>query len=104
MEPAALAECGRDDGGRIGGRACVKSVAAEENAGSRRIVLQSLHTPESLDIVYRRGNDYVPEAIAAIQVVLRDYRNGRPASDRSAAHGLPLRGRAAARASIRCSP
>ena len=54
----------------------LKSVAAEENAGSRRIVLQSLHTPETLDIAYRRGNDYVPEAIAAIQVLLRDYRTG----------------------------
>ena len=54
----------------------LKSVAAEENAGSRRIVLTSLHTPESLDLVYRRGNDYVPEAIAAIQVLLRDYRTG----------------------------
>jgi uncharacterized protein YcbK (DUF882 family) len=52
----------------------LESVAAEENACSRRIVLKNLHTPESLDIVYRRGNDYVPEAIAAIQVLLRDYR------------------------------
>jgi uncharacterized protein YcbK (DUF882 family) len=54
----------------------LKSVAAEENADSRRIVLKNLHSPESLDIVYRRGNDYVPEAIAAIQVLLRDYRTG----------------------------
>ncbi len=54
----------------------LKSVAAEESAGSRRIVLRNLHAPESLDIVYRRGNDYVPEAIAAIQVLLRDYRTG----------------------------
>ena len=54
----------------------LNSVAAEQGGGSRRIVLKNLHTPESLDIVYRRGNDYVPEATAAIQVVLRDHRTG----------------------------
>ena len=53
----------------------LEGVAAEET-GSRRIVLKNLHTPESLDIVYRRGGDYVPEAIAALEVLLRDYRTG----------------------------
>ncbi len=54
----------------------LKSGAAEDDGRPRRIVLKNLHTPESLDIVYRRGNDYVPEAIAAIEVLLRDYRTG----------------------------
>jgi uncharacterized protein YcbK (DUF882 family) len=54
----------------------LKGVAAEQSVGSRRIVLNSLHTPESLDIVYRRGNDYVPESIAAIELLLRGYRTG----------------------------
>jgi uncharacterized protein YcbK (DUF882 family) len=54
----------------------LKSVAAEQGAGARRIVMKNLHTPESLDIEYRRGNDYVPEAIAAIEGLLRDYRTG----------------------------
>lgn len=50
--------------------------AAAADERSRRIVLINLHTPESLDLVYRRGADYLPEAIAAIQVLLRDYRTG----------------------------
>jgi uncharacterized protein YcbK (DUF882 family) len=50
--------------------------AAEAAGGSRRIMFTNLNTPESLDIVYRRGTDYVPEAMAAIQVLLRDYRTG----------------------------
>ena len=58
----------------------LNSVAAEQGgaqgARSRRIVLKNLHTPESLDIVYRRGDDYVPEAIASIEELLRDYRTG----------------------------
>ena len=49
---------------------------AGERSGSRRIALKNLHTPESLDIVFRRGGDYVPEALASIQVLLRDYRTG----------------------------
>ncbi|HEX4151487.1 MAG TPA: DUF882 domain-containing protein [Steroidobacteraceae bacterium] len=50
---------------------------AAEAAPSRRIVLRNLHTPDSLDIVYRRGDeDYVPEAMSAIQALLRDYRTG----------------------------
>jgi uncharacterized protein YcbK (DUF882 family) len=49
---------------------------ADEAAGNRRMVLKNLHTPESLDIVFRRGNDYVPDALSAIQALLRDYRTG----------------------------
>jgi uncharacterized protein YcbK (DUF882 family) len=49
---------------------------AADTPATRRIVLKSLHTPESLDIVFRRGDDYVPDALSAIQVLLRDYRTG----------------------------
>ncbi len=53
-----------------------RSAAAGESAAARRIVLENLHTPESLDVVFRRGDRYVPEAMSAIQVLLRDYRTG----------------------------
>lgn len=56
--------------------AILRGVAAEKGDGSRRIVLENLHMPESLDIAYRRGDDYVPDAMASIQVLLRDYRTG----------------------------
>jgi uncharacterized protein YcbK (DUF882 family) len=49
---------------------------ADQAPASRRIVLKNLHTPESLDIVFRRGDDYVSDAMSAIQVLLRDYRTG----------------------------
>jgi len=44
-------------------------------AGVKRIALRNLHTPESLDLEFFRGDAYVPDALAAIQVLLRDYRN-----------------------------
>jgi uncharacterized protein YcbK (DUF882 family) len=54
----------------------LRGVAAEKDEGPRRIVLENLHTLDSLDIVFRRGYDYVPEALSAIQALLRDYRTG----------------------------
>jgi uncharacterized protein YcbK (DUF882 family) len=47
--------------------------AADEERG---ITLKNLHSPESLSIVFRRGGEYVPEALAKIEVLLRDYRTG----------------------------
>jgi len=34
------------------------------------------HTNERLDIVYRRGDNYLPEALAALDHYLRDHRTG----------------------------
>jgi uncharacterized protein YcbK (DUF882 family) len=42
----------------------------------RRIALSSLHTGERLDIEYFRGGGYVPDAMAAIEALLRDFRTG----------------------------
>jgi uncharacterized protein YcbK (DUF882 family) len=42
----------------------------------KRVALKNLHTPESLDVEFFRGDAYVPEALAAVQILLRDYRNG----------------------------
>ena len=47
-----------------------------DKQGVRRLTLKNLHTPEILDVVYRRGDQYVPEALAQVEVLLRDYRNG----------------------------
>jgi uncharacterized protein YcbK (DUF882 family) len=43
---------------------------------SRRIALTNLHTDERLDVEYFRAGDYVPEALSAIEKVLRDFRTG----------------------------
>jgi uncharacterized protein YcbK (DUF882 family) len=45
-------------------------------AGVRHLTLNNLHTPEVLDVVYRRGDQYVPEALAQVEELLRDYRTG----------------------------
>ena len=44
--------------------------------GVRRLTLKNLHSPEVLDVVYRRGDQYVPEALAQVELILRDYRTG----------------------------
>lgn len=46
------------------------------NSTARRIALSNLHTGERLDIQYFRDNSYVPDALAAIELLLRDFRNG----------------------------
>jgi uncharacterized protein YcbK (DUF882 family) len=38
--------------------------------------LYQVHTGERLDIVYRHGDRYDPEALARINLYLRDYRTG----------------------------
>lgn len=42
----------------------------------RRIALLNLHTGERLEIEYSRDDAYVTEALAAIDVLLRDFRSG----------------------------
>ena len=58
--------------GVLASRARAAHPAQEE----RRIALKNLHTPESLDVAYRRGGEYVPEALGALKTLLRDYRTG----------------------------
>lgn len=41
-----------------------------------RLHLFHTHTGERLDIVFRRGDDYAPEAIAKLDYFLRDHRTG----------------------------
>ena len=59
-----------------------QSKASEDNSGSGisgtakkfTLHLHHLHTGESLDIVYRVGNTYVPEALEKLNYFLRDHR------------------------------
>lgn len=55
------------------------SVEGSAGAGSSMaerytLHLHHLHTGESLDVVYRIGDQYVPEAIAKLNYFLRDHR------------------------------
>ncbi len=47
----------------------------EAPATSKRICLKNIHTDESVDMEFYRGDAYVPEALTSIQKVLRDWRN-----------------------------
>lgn len=55
-----------------------RSVAAaqSEDSAARSVSLLNLHTSERLRIEYFRDGTYVPEALAAIATVLRDFRTG----------------------------
>lgn len=47
---------------------------APQLESEHRLQLFHTHTGERLDIVFRRGNKYVPEAIAKLDYFLRDHR------------------------------
>jgi uncharacterized protein YcbK (DUF882 family) len=44
--------------------------------GERRLSLFHLHTNERIDIVYKRGDSYLPDAIDRLDHFLRDHRTG----------------------------
>lgn len=45
-------------------------------AVSYRLRLYETHTNERIDVVYRRGNNYIPSAVAKLDHFLRDHRTG----------------------------
>jgi uncharacterized protein YcbK (DUF882 family) len=50
--------------------------AVERRSLERRLVLYNTHTAERIDIVYRRGEAYIPEALAKLDYFLRDHVTG----------------------------
>lgn len=53
-----------------------QSLMGAPDAASRRVALTNLHTGERLDIEYFRNGSYAPDALAALEVLLRDFRTG----------------------------
>jgi uncharacterized protein YcbK (DUF882 family) len=49
---------------------------AAELMAPRRAALQNLHTGEKIDAVYFENGNYVPDALQAVNKVLRDFRTG----------------------------
>ena len=49
------------------------AAAAPVNQKPYKLRMWNLHTNESLDIVYRVGNTYIPEALAKLNYFLRDH-------------------------------
>ena len=50
--------------------------AAHPSPREYRLRFYHTHTNERLDIVYRRGESYLPEALATLDRYLRDHRTG----------------------------
>lgn len=61
---------GMSAAGRLGGK------ARSQEAATRHIALLNLHTDERLDTEYFRDGAYLPEALGAIDALLRDFRTG----------------------------
>jgi uncharacterized protein YcbK (DUF882 family) len=61
-----------------GGFAQAAAVPAAETAPppERSLLLFNTHTRESLELVFRRGKEFVPETLKAFSNLLRDHRNG----------------------------
>ncbi len=49
---------------------------SSDQAHDGRLVLFNTHTGERLDIVFRRGDEFVPSALAKLDYFLRDHRTG----------------------------
>ena len=77
LEPPPSAHSGVHAGRRFRRRCSgARPARAQESAAPKRLALRNLHTPESIDLEFFRDDGYIPEALAAVQVLLRDYRNG----------------------------
>ncbi len=51
-------------------------LAAADRRPVRRLNLFNLHTSERVDAVYWEAGEYIPDALDAINLVLRDFRTG----------------------------
>src|ERR1700757_625250 len=58
------------------GLSAAASDAHSSTAAVYRLHLYHLHTGESIDIVYRVGDQYIPQAVAQLDRFLRDHRTG----------------------------
>jgi uncharacterized protein YcbK (DUF882 family) len=56
--------------------ASAASGAVERQGLEHRLVLYNTHTAERIDIVYRRGEEYIPAALAKLDYILRDHVTG----------------------------
>jgi uncharacterized protein YcbK (DUF882 family) len=67
---------GMSAAGLLASAARSREAAADPAGAARRIVLLNLHTDERLEIEYFRDGAYRPQALSAIEVLLRDFRTG----------------------------
>ena len=58
------------------GDAVSQTLAEKPELAERAIELHNTHTNETVSVVFRRGEEYLPRAIASLRTVMRDHRNG----------------------------
>src|SRR5271168_1650463 len=58
----------------VAGTMAPSDLVATQGAKLYRLHLYQMHTGESLDVVYRIGDQYLPSAIEKLNHLLRDYR------------------------------
>ncbi|MEA3196465.1 MAG: hypothetical protein QOF32_517 [Gammaproteobacteria bacterium] len=64
-------------GGALAGASAAGLLAGTARSETpKRIALLNLHTEEHLEIEYFRDGAYLPDALSAIEVLLRDFRTG----------------------------
>lgn len=63
-------------GARAQSLAVSAAVATAQQGAEHRLLLYNTHTAERVDIVYRRGDRYIPEALAKLDYFLRDHVTG----------------------------
>jgi uncharacterized protein YcbK (DUF882 family) len=56
--------------------ASAQELSAEANQEQHLLLLYNTHTGERIKIVYRRGEQYLPAALAKLDYFLRDHRTG----------------------------
>ena len=54
----------------------VAPAVAQSSADEHRLRLYHTHTREHLEVVYRRGGEYVSDALSRLDAFLRDHRTG----------------------------
>ena len=63
-----------------GARAQSPGLSAQQSSSvqsqDHRLLLYNTHTAERIDLVYRRGDQYIPGALAQLDYFLRDHRTG----------------------------
>lgn len=60
----------------LGGLAFGAAAPALADIAPRSVAFHNLHTGESLNAVFWEQGEYVPDALSAVNHVLRDFRNG----------------------------
>src|SRR6476660_572922 len=64
------------NGARAQSRGVLVQQSSAQDGQDYRLLLYNTHTAQRIEIVYRRGEQYIPDALAQLDYFLRDHRTG----------------------------